>query len=135
MRVTPVPDGDADADGNARVLLQLLKDVQVALDQWRLRDDPGWIAVLGADLQAPPGEAVARLERLVAVGDAGEDDQLAFPGKALERLAQGARRLRHAGGLSPEVRCRAPPRVFNGQPGVPLRHTMQTIPGPGGAAC
>src|SRR2546426_12801563 len=131
MRVTPVPDGDADADGNARVLLQLLKDVQVALDQWRLRDDPGWIAVLGADLQAPPGEAVARLERLVAVGDAGEDDQLAFPGRALERLAQEARRLRLDGDLSLESPGRAQAEIFIAPARVGGHANNENNPGPG----
>src|SRR5439155_5513189 len=118
VRMASVPDGDADADGNARVLLQLLKDVQVALDQRRLRDDPGWIPVLGADLEASAGEPVARLERLVAVGDAGEDDQLAFPGWALERLPQQLRRLRLDRDLALEVRPGAEPEVFVSRPGI-----------------
>src|SRR5439155_22196282 len=85
---------------------------------WRLRDDPGWIPVLGADLEAPPGEPVARLERLVAIGDAGEDDQLAFPGWALERLPKQLRRLRLDRDLALEVRPGTEPEVIVSRPGI-----------------
>src|SRR4051812_37506050 len=62
VRVRAIPDRDADADGHARLAVKLLQEVDVALDQRRLGDQPDGIAVLGADLEASARQAVARLE-------------------------------------------------------------------------
>ena len=51
------------------------------------------LAELGTHLQAAPRQLVARLERLVAVGDAGEHDGLAGPRRLLQLRAQQFRRV------------------------------------------
>src|SRR6267378_3540254 len=56
-----VPERHAHADGHARGPLDLLEQVEVALDQRRLGDDPHRVAVLGADLETSARQPVARL--------------------------------------------------------------------------
>ena len=85
---------------------ELLQHVDVALDERRLGDDAGRVPVLGAHLEAAAREPVARLERLVAVGHAAEDDELALPRRRVERLAQRARARR---GLTTILRSKSVP--------------------------
>ena len=91
---------------------ELLQHVDVALDQRRLRDDAGRVPVLGAHLEAAARQPVARLERLVAVGDAAEDDELALPLRVVERLAQQLRRVLLDDDLALEVRAGAEAQVL-----------------------
>ena len=53
--------------------------LDVALDQRRLGDDGRRILPLDADLETATRQPVRRLQRLVTVGDAAEDNRLAPP--------------------------------------------------------
>src|SRR6267143_1081978 len=118
MGMLAVPERHAHADGHARGPLDLLEQVEVALDQRRLGDDPHRVAVLGADLETSARQPVARLQRLVAVGHSGEDHQLAFPRPALERLAEEPGRLGLHGDLPIEVGAGAEAQVLMRRPSV-----------------
>ena len=69
-----------------------VQHVDVALDERRLGDDADGVPILGADLEAPARQPIRRLERLVAVGDAAEHDELALP-----RLLRRTPRARSSG--------------------------------------
>ena len=67
--------------------------VHVAPDQRALGDDADRVAEVAADLEAAPRQPVDRLDRLVAVGHAGEDDRVALPrlcARARGAAARGA---------------------------------------------
>src|SRR5205814_3455003 len=84
--------------------------------------------ILGADFQAAAGEAIARLERLVAVCDAGEDDQLSLPRSSVERLAQQARRVRFDRDLPLEVGASTEPEILVRRPGVAISTGVEAPP-------
>ena len=120
VRVLAVPERDRDRHAHLGDPCQRLQHVEVSLDERRLGDDAHRVPVLGADLQAPAREPVTRLERLVAVGHPGEDDQLALPARALERLAQQPRRLGLHGDLAIEVGPGTEPEVFVRRTGIAI---------------
>ena len=106
-------NGHADHDRQrARTRDELLQHVDVALDERRLGDDAHRVPVLGAHLEASARQPVARLERLVAVGHAAEDDELALPLRRVERLAQELGRALLDDDLAVEVRPGAEAQVL-----------------------
>ena len=70
-------------------------------------------------------EPVDRLERLVAVGDAREDDRVALPRLARELAAQQLRRVDLDDDLALEVRARAPAQVLVRRTGVAVGARME----------
>ena len=92
--------------------LRRTEHVEVALDERRLGDDADRVAILGADLEAAARQPIGRLERLVAVGDAGEDHELALPRPLVERLAQQLGRARLDDDLAIEVGARAEAEIL-----------------------
>ena len=97
-------------DATAR---ELGKHVDVALDERRLGDDADRVPVLGADLEAAARQPVRRLERLVAVGDAAEDDDVSpFHVVLVERLAQQRGRVGLDDDLAIEVGAGAEAQVL-----------------------
>ncbi len=115
-----VPEGHAHHDGEASASRELLKDVDVALDERSLGDDAHGIAILGAHLEAAARQAVARLEGLIAIGHAAEDDLLALPLRAVERLAQQLRGSLLDDDLPVEVGPRAEAEVLVRGSGVAI---------------
>src|SRR6202011_512630 len=102
--------------------------IEVALDERRLGDDADRVPVLRAHLEAAAREPIRRFERLVAVGDAGEDDELALPRPLVERLAQEPRRLGLDRDLAIEVGPRAEAQVLVRRARVAVRARMKTSP-------
>ena len=88
---------------DAATRAELGEQVDVALDQRRLGDDGRRVLPLDADLETAARQPVRRLQRLVAVGDAAEDDGLAPPALLGERRAQQRRRVRLDDDLAVEV--------------------------------
>src|SRR5262249_17138082 len=74
-----------------------------------------------AYLEAAAGEAPGGLERLVAVGDAGEEHELALPRALLERLDEQRRRLGLDHDLALEVGAGAERQVLVRRPRVAVR--------------
>ena len=81
--------------------MQVGEHVHVALDQRALRDDVHRVLVVATDLEAAAREPEARFDRLVAIGDAAENQQLTLPAALLERCSQelGSPRLDHQAAL------------------------------------
>src|SRR5207302_3958432 len=111
-RVLLAPDGDADGHADAGGPLQLAKEIEVALHQRRFADDAHRIAIFGAGFEAAAGQPIGSLQWLIAIGDAGKDDQLALPRRALEGLTQEPRRLRLDGDLPLEIGAGAEAEIF-----------------------
>src|SRR5437764_2948086 len=128
MGVLAIPDRDAHAHRDAPVPVERLQHVEGALDQRRLGEYAYRNAILGAGFQAAAGEAIARLERLVAICDAGEDDQLSLPRSSVERLAQQARRVRFDRDLPLEVGASTEPEILVRRPGVAISTGVEAPP-------
>ena len=83
-----VERGDGAVHVRRPVARQLAQEVRVARHQRRLGDDADGVAELGEHLEAAARDLELALDRLVAVGDAGERDQLGLPSRRGERGAQ-----------------------------------------------
>ena len=116
-----VPERDADRDVHVGDARQRLQHVDVALDQRRLGDDAHRVRVLDAHLQAAARQPVRGLQRLVAVGDAAEHDELAPPALLAERRAQQRRRLQLDHDLAIEVGAGAEAQVLVRRARVAIR--------------
>ena len=101
------------------------EQLRVAPHERPLRDDRDGVAKLGADLEAAPRQLVRRLERLVAVRVAREDDDVALPGAARDLVAQQLRRVRLDDDLALEVRPGAEAEVLVGGAGVAVAHAWK----------
>jgi hypothetical protein len=84
----------------------------VTLDQRRLADDADGVAIVGADFEAASGQPVRGFERLVAVGDARENDDITLPRRAVERFAQKLGGARLDDNLAIEVGASAEAQVL-----------------------
>ena len=72
-------EGDAQEHANRSFFVEPPKQIEITQDQRGLRDNGDRVAKLGADLEARAGQAQGRLHRLIAIGDAREDNELARP--------------------------------------------------------
>src|SRR5262249_20518064 len=72
-----VGEGDAEAEAEAGVLGEGEEQIDVALDEGALGNEADGVLVLDADFEALARELEVVLDGLVAVGDAGEHDELA----------------------------------------------------------
>lgn len=111
-RLLGIPERDADRDVRGGDPIQRGQHVDVSFHQRRLGDDRGRVAVFDAHLQAAARQLVRRLQRLITVGDAAEDDGLVSPRLLGEGRAQqrGGRRLDDD--LAVEVGAGAHPQIL-----------------------
>src|SRR5207249_4498120 len=108
-RIRLVPKRDADRDADGRLARHPREQIEIALDERRLRDDVHGISVIRAYLEARARELVRSFERLVTIGVAAEHDELAFPRLSLEGFAQKLGDARLHDDLALEVRAAAEP--------------------------
>src|SRR5206468_10290439 len=85
-------------------------------------------AKLSANFEAGAGQAQGGLHRLIAIGDAREDDELAHPRRLYEGLAQEGPgvRLDHQFGL--KVRSRPESQILVRRARIAVRTGMETAP-------
>ena len=112
-------------DVHAGFARELGDQIDVALDQRVLRDHRDRVAILEADLETLPRQLELLLDRLVAVGDAGEHHELALPARLVERLAQQLRRLRLDDDLRVEVGARTEVEILVRRPGIAVMHDVR----------
>ena len=106
------------------------EQIDVALDERALRDDarPG-CGTRGTPRGTRRVSSSSRLDRLVAVGHAGEHHQLALPARLVERLAQQLRRARLDDDLGVEVGPRAEIEILVRRPRVAIGARVHGIRG------
>ena len=122
--------GERDAQGHAapRASLQILQHVHVASHERAFGDDAHRGRVIDARDEAPTGELVVRLERLVAVRVARERDPLTPPRVARESFAKPLDDVDLHDDLPVEVGARAEPEIRVRRPRVAVRARVKAPP-------
>src|SRR5207245_3862807 len=123
-----VGEGDAQEYADRGLLMEPPKEIKIAQDERGLRDDSDGVVKLGANFEAGAGQAQGGFHRLIAIGDAREDDELARPRRLKKSLAQEGRgvRLDHQFGL--KVRPRPESQVLVRRARIAVRTGMETAP-------
>src|SRR5262249_4833369 len=104
------------------------QQIYVARHQRRLRDDADGIPELGEHLEAAPRDPARPLDGLVAVGVAGERDELGLPPRREKRLPQKLWRVRLHHDAALEVDAGVEPELFVGGTRVTVAATVLAAP-------
>jgi len=106
-------------------LMQPTQQVQIPQYQHPFCDDPNWISIFGADIQASPRQLQRRFQRLVTIGVSRKQYQLAFPRRFFECPAEQNRGIPLHNDLRFEIASSAETPVLMRRPGVAIDTGME----------